>query len=120
MSAYIPVLILMGVGITIAGAVMILTHALGPNAPNKIKMAVYECGVPASGDARRKFSVRFYLVAILFLLFDVEAVFFYPMAIAFRKFAAVNAFILIEMLFFIAVLLVGFIYIYKKGALEWD
>lgn len=66
MSAYIPVLILMGVGITIAGAVMILTHALGPNAPNKIKMAVYECGVPASGDARRKFSVKFYLVAIIF------------------------------------------------------
>ena len=120
MNAYIPVLILMGIGVTIAAAATILSALIGPKKPNKIKMDVYECGVPPIGDARRRFSVRFYLVAILFLLFDVESVFFYPLAIAYKKFIAVNAFILIEMLFFAAVLLIGFIYIYRKGALEWD
>ncbi len=120
MASYVPVLILMGVGALIAGAVMALTHLLGPSVPNKIKMDVYECGVPPIGDARRRFSVKFYLVAILFLLFDVEAVFFYPWAVVYKKFLTVNAFILIEMLVFVAILLVGYIYIYRKGALEWD
>ena len=120
MTAYIPVLILMGVGVAIASVVMVLTHLLGPHRPNKKKMNVYECGVPPIGDARRRVSVKFYLVAILFLLFDVEGVFFYPWAVVYRKYISINAFILIEMLFFIAILLVGYLYILKKGALEWD
>ena len=120
MNAYIPVLILMGIGAAVAGIVLVITHLCGPKRPNKIKMQVYECGVPPLGDARRRVSVKFYLVAILFLLFDVEAVFFYPWAVVYRKYLSVNAFILVEMLFFVAVLLVGYVYIYKKGALEWD
>lgn len=120
MTDYIPVLILMGVGVAISGVVLVLTHLLGPKKPNVKKMSVYECGVPPIGDARRRVSVKFYLVAILFLLFDVEAVFFYPWAVVYRKFININSFILFEMLFFIAILLVGYVYILKKGALEWD
>ena len=120
MAEYIPVLILMCAGATIAGAVLIITHLCGPKRPNKIKMSVYECGVPPLGDARRRVSVKFYLVAILFLLFDVESVFFYPWAVVYRKYLTFNAFIIAEMLVFVATLLVGYIYIYKKGALEWD
>jgi NADH-quinone oxidoreductase subunit A len=120
MSAYIPVLILMGVGVVISGAVLLLTTFLGPHRPNLKKMSVYECGVPPIGDARRRVSVKFYLVAILFLLFDVEGVFFFPWAVAYRRYLQVNAFIFFEMLFFVVILLVGYIYILRKGALEWD
>lgn len=120
MTAYIPVLLLMGVGIAVATVVMIITHLCGPKRPNIKKMNVYECGVPPLGDARRRVSVKFYLVAILFLLFDVESVFFYPWAVVYRKYIAINSFILFEMLFFVAILLVGYVYILKKGALEWD
>src|SRR5579871_42314 len=120
MSAYIPILILMGVGVAIATVVLILTTFVGPHRPNKKKMSVYECGVPPIGDARRRVSVKFYLVAILFLLFDVEGVFFFPWAVVYKKYIGVNAFILVEMLFFVATLLVGYIYILRKGALEWD
>jgi NADH-quinone oxidoreductase subunit A len=120
MSTYIPVLILMGVGTVVGGAILVLSHLLGPKRPNKMKMQVYECGVPPSGDTNHRFSVKFYLVAILFLLFDVEAVFFYPWAVVYKKYLGINAFILVEMLFFVAILVVGYAYIYKKGALEWD
>lgn len=120
MSAYIPVLILMGVGAAIASIVLVITHVFGPKRPNILKTSVYECGVPPIGDARHRISVKYYLVAILFLLFDVEAIFFVPWALAYRKFLNVNIFILLEMVFFMAILLVGFVYVYRKGALEWD
>lgn len=120
MTAYIPVLVLMGVGALIATVVLILTSVAGPHRPNKLKMSVYECGVPPIGDARRRVSVKFYLVAILFLLFDVEGVFFFPWAVVYKKYLSINSFILFEMLFFVAILLVGYVYILKKGALEWD
>lgn len=120
MHAYIPVMILMAVGCAVAGVVLLLSSLLGPKKPNKIKMGVYECGVTPVGDAKRRVSVKFYIVAILFLLFDVEAVFFFPWAVAYKKFLAINAFILWEMLFFVVTLLVGYIYILRKGVLEWD
>lgn len=120
MTEYIPVLILMGVGATIAAVVTVLTSFVGPHRPNKKKMSVYECGVPPIGDARHRVSVKFYLVAILFLLFDVEGVFFFPWAVVYKKYLALNTFILFEMVFFVAILLVGYVYILKKGALEWD
>ena len=119
MEGYIPVLILMGVGAVIAGAALFISH-LVPVKRNVTKMNAYECGVPTIGDARGRFSVKFYLVAILFLLFDVEAVFFYPWAVVYKKFLGVNEFILLEMLFFVLILLVGYVYVLKKGALEWD
>jgi len=99
---------------------MLLSHWLGPKLPGRMKNEPFECGVPPVGDAKRRISVRFYLVAILFLLFDVEGIFFIPWAVIYRKFLAINHFILIEMGIFIAILLVGYLYVLRKGALEWD
>jgi NADH-quinone oxidoreductase subunit A len=118
--SYIPVFILMLVGFTIGGVILLLTTLLGKGIPNKRKNMPFECGVPTSGSARHRFSVRFYLIAILFLLFDVEGVFFYPWAVVYKKYLSINSFILFEMLFFVAILLVGYIYVLGKGALEWD
>lgn len=119
MTGYLVVLILMAIGATVAGGALLVTH-LVPIRKNVVKMSMYECGVPTIGDAKGRFSVRFYLIAILFLLFDVEAVFFYPWAVVYKKYLSVNGFILVEMLFFTAILLVGYIYVLKKGALDWD
>ena len=117
---YIPILILMAIGIGVGGGLTAVSYLLGPKVPNRMKDQPFECGVPGIGDARRRMSVRFYLVAILFLLFDVEAMFFYPFAVAYKKYLTVNSFILCEMGAFVAVLLVGYIYVLRKGALEWD
>lgn len=119
MAGYIVVMILMGVGALVAGGALAVTH-LVPVRKNPVKMNMYECGVPTIGDARGRFSVRFYLVAILFLLFDVEGVFFYPWAVVYKKFLSFGGFILFEMLLFVAILLAGYIYVLKKGALDWD
>jgi NADH-quinone oxidoreductase subunit A len=117
---YIPILILMLVGLTIGGVVMVLTTLLGSGIPNKRKNMPFECGVPGYGSAHHRYSVRFYLVAILFLLFDVEGIFFYPWAVVYKKYLTINSFILIEMAFFAAILLVGYVYVLRKGALEWE
>lgn len=118
--SYIPVLIFMLVGLAIGAVILLLTTLLGKGIPNSRKNMPFECGVPPLGTARHRFSVRFYLVAILFLLFDVEAVFFIPWAVVYRKYLAINTFILIEMGVFVAILLVGYIYVLRKGALEWE
>lgn len=117
---YLPVLILLGVGLGIGTAIIILSSLLGPKIKNKIKDTAFECGVPALGDTKQRFSVRFYLVAILFLLFDVEAIFFFPFALIYREFLSINSFILFEMGFFVGVLLIGYVYVLRKGALEWE
>src|SRR3954463_6237724 len=108
---YIPVLILMLVGVGVGGVILLVSQLLGPKLTNWRKGTPFECGVPPTGDARHRFSVRFYLVAILFLLFDVEAIFFFPWAVVYRKYLSINAFILIEMAFFVAILLVGYVYV---------
>jgi NADH-quinone oxidoreductase subunit A len=117
---YIPVLILMVAAAAVGALVVVVSYILGPKIPNIRKNMPFECGVPPVGDARHRFSVRFYLVAILFLLFDVEAIFFFPWAVVFKKYLSVNSFILIEMALFVAILLVGYVYVLRKGALEWD
>lgn len=117
---YLPILILIAVGLTIGGAVILLSSLLGPKSTNKIKETPFECGVPPLGDAKQRFSVRFYLVAILFLLFDVEAIFFFPFALIYKEYLSINAFILLEMGLFVGILLVGYFYVLKKGALEWE
>lgn len=117
---YIPVLILLLVGIVMGGSIMLVSYWLGPKLPNRRKDTAFECGVPAVGDARHRISVKFYLIAILFLLFDVEAIFFFPWALVYKKYLSFNAFILIEMGVFVAILLVGYVYILRKGALEWE
>jgi len=117
---YVPVLILMAAGMVIGGAILLLSHFAGPKVASRFKDAPFECGVPRAGDAKQRVSVRFYLVAILFLLFDVEAVFFFPWAVVYRDYLSVNTFILSEMGVFVGVLLLGYFYVLKKGALEWD
>lgn len=117
---YLPVLILMGVGLGLGAVIILLSSFLGPKNRNKMADAPFECGVPPLGDAKQRFSVRFYLVAILFLLFDVEAIFFFPFALIYREYLTINSFILVEMGVFVGVLLLGYFYVLKKGALEWD
>ena len=99
------------------GASMLLSRLLGNAHTNPMKEQVFECGNPPTGPARERFSVRFYLVAILFIVFDVEVVFMYPWAIVFRRLGVPG---LIEMMVFVAVLTAGLGYVWKKGALAWD
>ena len=84
------------------------------------KLAPYESGMPVLGDARERFSVKFYLVAVLFIVFDVEGVFLYPWAVAFNRMAEFRALLFIEMVVFVLILVVGYLYVWKRGAFQWD
>src|SRR5262245_42867456 len=107
----------MVVAVGIAVAMVVLSRFLGPQKPDPIKLAPYECGMTPVGGARVRFTVKFYLVAMLFILFDVEAIFLYPWAVVHR---GLGVFGLVEMVVFILILAVGYIYIWKRGAFEWD
>ena len=117
MKEYLPILLFLLVAIAFAGGTIGLSSIIVPRRRNSVKMSAYECGVDPVGDARERFSVKFYLVAVLFILFDIEAVFLYPWAVAFRQLGLYG---LIEMVLFILILLVGYVYLLKKRALEWD
>jgi NADH-quinone oxidoreductase subunit A len=114
---YWPVIIFLLVAIALGISMVSLGYLLRPSRPDPSKMSPYECGCPPVGDAREQFSVRFYIVAMLFVLFDLEAVFMYPWAITFDRLGLLG---FAEMLIFIFILLVGYLYAWKKGALEWD
>jgi len=116
LSAYVPILMHLVVVVVLASAILGLSWWVGVKRPTQEKLSPYECGMPPVGDARERFSVGFYLVGILFLLFDVEAVFLYPWAVVFRS---LKWFGFLEMLLYIAILLAGYLYIWKKGALDW-
>lgn len=114
---YVPVLILFVLALLIAGAMLLLSWAMGKKAPaNPVKDAAYECGMPPVTEAHQRFSVKFYLVALLFVLFDIEVVFFYPWAVQFRQ---QPVFLLVEMLVFIGILFLGWYYVIRKGAVNW-
>jgi NADH-quinone oxidoreductase subunit A len=113
---YLPLLIHMIVVGIVACGMVLLSWLIGWRRPTRAKMAPYECGMAPIGDARERFSVKFYLVAMLFILFDVEAVFLYPWAVILRD---LKMFGFWEMLVYIGILLVGFFYIWKKGVLDW-
>ncbi|MBV9480125.1 MAG: NADH-quinone oxidoreductase subunit A [Acidobacteria bacterium] len=115
-ARYLPLLIHFLVAGGIAGAIVILSGIVGYRKPTRAKLSPYECGMTPVGDARERFSVKFYLVAMLFILFDVEAVFLYPWAIILRQ---LKMFGFWEMLLYIVIVLVGFFYIWKKGVLDW-
>jgi NADH-quinone oxidoreductase subunit A len=115
-SPYLPLLIYFLVVAAVAAAILGLSAWVGVKRPSQAKLSPYECGSPPVGDARERFSVSFYLVAMLFILFDVEAVFLYPWAVVFKS---LKWFGFVEMLLYIAVLLAGYVYIWKKGALDW-
>ena len=117
LESYVPILILLGLSAAQAVGMVVLSHVVSPFRPTSAKSAPYESGMIPLGDTRERFSVKFYMVAILFIVFDIETVFLIPWAVQFRQ---LGLFGYIEMLIFIAVLLVGFIYIWKKGALQWD
>ena len=118
--AYIPVLLLMFLGMAIGIGALLASHFLGPKMANRRKDSPYECGQTSIRAPRHRISVRFFLVGILFLLFDVEIIFFYPWPIVFRKYLSINSFILFEMGVFLAILLVGYFYVLRKGALDWE
>ena len=117
MKAYLPILLFLLVAIAFAGGTILLSSLIVPRRSNRVKMSPYECGVDPVGSARDRFSIKFYLVAVLFILFDIEAVFLYPWAVAFKQLGMYG---LIEMLLFILILLVGYLYLLKKRALEWE
>jgi NADH-quinone oxidoreductase subunit A len=120
-AQYLPFLIhiLMAGGFGVA--VVSLSWLIGQRKPTRAKMSAYECGMTPVGDSRQRFSVKFYLVAMLFILFDVEAVFIYPWAVTLRQFKANGQghFWLLEMFLYIGIFLVGFFYVWKKGVLDW-
>ncbi|MBL0104149.1 MAG: NADH-quinone oxidoreductase subunit A [Bacteroidetes bacterium] len=116
-NEYLPILIQFAVALGFVVAVMLATHALGPKRKGKAKLDTFECGIEVQGNARIPFSIKYFLVAILFVLFDVEVIFMYPWAVNFKTLGIDG---LIEMLIFMALLLTGFFYIIRKGALKWE
>lgn len=118
--SYIPVLILMAIAAVLGIVIITISYLLGPKITNRLKNQPFECGVPPADNTGHRFSVRFYLVAILFLLFDVEAIFFFPWAVVYKKYLSINSFILMEMGIFVGILLVGYFYVLRKGALDWE
>src|SRR5262245_39426067 len=120
-ARYIPLLIQVAVGIGLAAVMVGLSHLLGKHKWTRAKNMAYECGITPTGDAQSRFSVKFYMVAMLFILFDVEAIFLIPWAVVFKalKQQGLAMFGFWEMMVYIGVLLVGFFYIWKKGVLDW-
>lgn len=130
-SPYIPLMISLVIAVCFSLAFVGLSKFFGPHRPNATKESMYECGMPPVASAHQRFSVKFYLVAVLFILFDLEAVFLFPWAVVFRSFVLQDehvgfgfgpqaAFQLTEMFFFLGVLFIGWVYCWKRGALQWD
>lgn len=118
---YLPIVLLLVIAVGFAGVNLTITHLIGPKKPSKSKLSVYESGVQPIGNTRHRFTIRFDLIAMLFIIFDVEIVFLYPWAIVFKKFSETSGyFILVEMLVFIGILFLGYLYAWKKGGLTWD
>jgi NADH-quinone oxidoreductase subunit A len=119
---YLPLLFVIGLGLVFAGLFLLLSFSFGPKKPTASKLDVYECGVPPTGDARERFSVKFFLIAMIFLLFDVEVVFLFPWAVLLKEFKAAGLGMqaLASMGFFLFVLGFGLVYEWKRGALDWE
>ncbi len=114
---YLPILIFLGIAIAFALFAVIASHLLGQRKPTALKQAPYECGVPTIGPTYQRIPIKYYLFAMLFLLFDIEVVFLYPLAVVFKE---LRLFAFASMAVFIGILIVAYIYIWKKGALEWE
>ena len=117
LQPYLPVILFILVGVGVGVAPQVLGFVLGPNRPDAAKDSPYECGFEAFEDARMKFDVRYYLVAILFILFDLEIAFLFPWAVSLREVGLAG---FVAVLIFLAILVVGFVYEWKKGALDWE
>jgi NADH-quinone oxidoreductase subunit A len=114
---YAPIAIMFVLALGFVATTMIVTHAFGPKRKSKVKMDAFECGIESKGNARVPFNIKYFLVAILFVLFDVEVIFMYPWAVNFRDLGMTG---FIEMTVFVGLLLVGFFYLKRKGALHWE
>ena len=117
LAEYLPVLLFLAVTAVVGIALIVIGNLLGPKKPQAEKSAPYECGFEAFEDARMRFDVRYYLIAILFIIFDLEIAFVFPWATVFSKLGLLG---LVEMGMFLALLVLGFVYVWKKGALEWE
>ena len=118
---YLPIFIVFIVAAGFTFVSLIATHLIGPRIKNPVKMMPYESGVDPVGETRIRFSIRFFLIALLFIIFDIEIVFLYPWAVVFKDFVSNSgAFIFFEMVVFIAILVFGFVYVWRNGALEWE
>ena len=117
LGAYLPILFLVLVAVGFGVVSLVFSSLIGQKKPSAVKLQPYECGCEPVGSARERFSIKFYLIAMLFILFDIECVFLYPWAVVFKK---LGMFGLVEMGVFIVILFVGYIYVWKKGALEWE
>ena len=120
LQPYIPVLLVAAFVVANAVLMLGLSHVLSSYRLTPVKLAPYESGMPVLGDARERFSVKFYLVAMLFIIFDIETVFMLPWAAAFHQLTEIRGLLLAEMFAFVLILAVGYLYIWKRGALEWD
>jgi len=116
-SSYLPILVQLGVALGFVVTTIFATHILGPKRKSKKKLDSFECGIESSGNARVPFSVKYFLVAILFVLFDVEVIFMYPWAVNFKQ---LGTFGLWEMFTFMGLMVIGLIYIIRRGALNWE
>ena len=117
LARYIPIALMFVVAVGFIATTMLATHLLGPKRNTKTKLEAFESGIPSIGNARIPFNIKYFLVAILFVLFDVEVIFMYPWAVNFEELGTLG---FIEMVLFIVTLLIGFFYIIKKGALTWE
>jgi len=117
LDSYGPLLLMFILAAFVSGALIVVSSLVGTRKPSREKQQPYECGVPPTGDARQPFSVHFYMVALIFILFDIEAIFLYPWALVYHD---LKVFGFVEMLLYIMILLVGYIYLWKKGALDWN
>lgn len=114
---YLPVVLFLLLGAAVGVGMLVISRLVSPRRPYREKLITYESGITPFMDARQKFSIRYYLIAMLFLIFDIEAVFLYPWAVAFNK---IGLYGLVEMIIFVIILLVGYFYAWRKGALEWE
>jgi NADH-quinone oxidoreductase subunit A len=117
LKAYLPVIVFAGLGLIAGGALVSLNHVLGPRRPNKAKTEPYECGLPSEVSSTFRFGISFYMIAMLFILFDIEVVFLYPVGVILK--AADSVFVLAEILVFVFLLLVALVFVWRRGALDW-
>ena len=117
---YLPIFVVFIVAAGFTYVSLIMTHLMGPRVHNPVKMMPYESGVDPVGETRVRFSIRFFMIALLFIIFDIEIIFLYPWAVVFEDFLAAGPFIFFEMVVFLAILVFGFVYVWRNGALEWE
>jgi NADH-quinone oxidoreductase subunit A len=118
LQSYLPVLVFAGLGIIVGGAFVLLNAVIGPNRPNPIKGQPYECGLPTHITRSFRFGVSFYMIAMLFILFDIEVVFLYPVGVIVDS--AKSVFVLVEISIFVVLLLVALVFVWARGALDWN